>query len=116
VRVRQQEGLQDGAASERRKEMRRRPYDLDDVLGETIRSVLDGCGEAWLERLFSHTIRRDGREYPKYYYAVRIPRFSVAFVISKQAFEYGVRNGVPVNVDGEEWMDTYRYVWWSPVE
>jgi hypothetical protein len=47
---------------------------------------------------------------------VRIPRFSVAFVISKQAFEYGVRNGVPVNVDGEEWMDTYRYVWWSPVE
>jgi hypothetical protein len=108
VRVRQQEGLQDGAA--------RRPYDLDDVLGETIRSVLDGCGEAWLERLFSHTIRRGGKDFPKYIYAVRIPRFSVAFVISKQAFEYGVRNGVPVNVDGEEWMDTYRYVWWSPVE
>lgn len=95
--------------------MRRRAYDLDDALGETVREDIDG-GEAWLERWFSHTVRRDGIDYPKYIYALRIPGYHGAFVITKQAFEYGVKEGCPINIDGEPWEDTYEYMFRKPVK
>lgn len=94
--------------------MRRRGYKLDDALGETVREAID-YGDAWLERLFSHTVRRNGIDHPKYIYTLRIPGYRGAFVISKEAFEYGVREGLHMNIDGKPWEESFEYQWNRPV-
>jgi hypothetical protein len=86
--------------------MRRPAFGLDDIIGFPSRYYLER-GDAKLERWLSqNTIKRGDTEFPVFVYAMRVADYKEqAFVISKEAFDYGIDKGNKLAIDGEIWQD-----------
>lgn len=95
--------------------MPRRPvFKLDDAFGDTVREALES-GSAKLERWrYPNDMVRNGKEYPLYVYAMRVPSYPVAFVINKRSFDFGIEHGNYVLVDEELQQPVGYYGYWGP--